>query len=166
MGVVTAELFGLDERDTMLTSQPHSYIDPQWNVVAALRSGAHLVLLDGFHPTSFMRDVARFGVTVFYCLGVMPTLLMKQPSAEHDRTRWSGFLLAIPVDLHVAIEERWGAPWSEVFGMTETGANIGVSPADHDRAVGTACLGRASRTTRRQSSTRLADRSHRARLAS
>ena len=69
----------------MLTSQPHSYVDPQWNVVAALRTGAHLVLLDGFHPTTFMRDVARFGVTVFYCLGVMPTLLMKQPPADHDR---------------------------------------------------------------------------------
>ena len=51
----------------------------------ALRSGAHLVLLDGFHPTTFMKDVARFGVTVFYCLGVMPTLLMKQPPADHDR---------------------------------------------------------------------------------
>ena len=48
-------------------------------------------------------------------------------------------------------------PWYEVFGMTETGANIGVSPADHDRAVGTGCLGpRARGTTRRRSSTRTA----------
>ena len=144
MGIVTSELFGLSERDTMLTSQPHSYVDPQWNVVAALRSGTHLVLLDGFHPTTFMRDVARLGVTVFYCLGVMPTLLMKQPPAEHDTNAVERvFCSAIPADQHAAIEERWGAPWSEVFGMTETGANLGVSPADHDRAVGTACLGRA-----------------------
>jgi carnitine-CoA ligase len=144
MGAVTSELFGLTERDTMLTSQPHSYVDPQWNVVAALRSGAHLVLLDGFHPTTFMKDVARFGVTVFYCLGVMPTLLMKQPPADHDHNSVERvFCSAIPVDQHAAIEERWGAPWSEVFGMTETGANLAVSPPDHDRAVGLGCLGRA-----------------------
>lgn len=144
MGAVTGALFGLTERDTMLTSQPHSYIDPQWNVVATLRAGAHLVLLDGFHPTTFMKDVARFGVTVFYCLGVMPTLLMKQPPAPHDSNAVERvFCSAIPVDQHAAIEDRWGAPWYEVFGMTETGANIAVSPGDHGRAVGTACLGRA-----------------------
>ena len=149
MGAVTSELFGLTERDTMLTSQPHSYVDPQWHVVAALRSGAHLVLLDGFHPTTFMKEVARFGVTVFYCLGVMPTLLMKQPPAQHDSNAVERvFCSAIPVDQHAAIEERWGAPWYEVFGMTETGANIGVSALDHDRAVGTACLGRALRAQR------------------
>jgi crotonobetaine/carnitine-CoA ligase len=144
MGAVMAELLGLTERDTMLTSQPHSYIDPQWNVVAALRSGTHLVLLDGFHPTTFMRDVAAFGVTVFYCLGVMPTLLMKQPPAEHDSNAVTRvFCSAIPVYQHAAIEERWGAPWYEVFGMTESGVNIAVTPADHEEAVGAACLGRA-----------------------
>jgi crotonobetaine/carnitine-CoA ligase len=144
MGHVLADLFELTEADTMLTSQPHSYIDPQWHVVAALRAGAHLVLLDGFHPSTFMRDVARFGVTVFYCLGVMPTLLMKQPPAAHDTNAVTRvFCSAIPLDRHAEIEERWDAPWYEVFGMTETGANLGVSPADHDRAVGTGCLGRA-----------------------
>ena len=109
MGAVTAGLFGLTERDTMLTSQPHSYVDPQWNVVAALRTGAHLVLLDGFHPTTFMRDVARFGVTVFYCLGVMPSLLMKQPPAAHDDNAVERvFCSAIPVDQHAAIEAALG----------------------------------------------------------
>ena len=144
MGAVMVELLALTEQDTILTSQPHSYIDPQWNVVAALRAGAHLVLLDGFHPTTFMRDVHRFGVTVFYCLGVMPTLLMKQPAAEHDTNAVTRvFCSAIPVDQHAAIEERWGAPWYEAFGMTESGVNIAVAPADHGEAVGTACLGRA-----------------------
>ena len=143
MGAATTEAFGLEERDTILTSQPFSYIDPQWNVVAALRSGAHLVLLDGFHPSTFMRDVARFEVTVFYCLGVMPTLLLKQPPADHDRNSLERvFCSAIPVDQHEAIEERWGAPWYEIFGMTESGVNIGVTADEHDRTIGTGCLGR------------------------
>ncbi len=144
MGAATSELFGLTERDTLLTSQPHSYIDPQWNVVAALRAGARLVLLDGFHPATFMQDVSRFGVTFFYCLGVMPLLLLKQPSTTLDLSALRRvFCSAIPPDRHAEIEQRWGAPWSEVFGMTETGVNIGVSAADHDRTVGTGSLGRA-----------------------
>ena len=32
--------------------------------------------------------------------------------------------------------------WFEAFGMTETGADIRVTPADHDELVGTGCLGR------------------------
>jgi carnitine-CoA ligase len=134
----------LTEADTLLTSQPHSYIDPQWQVIAALRSGAHLVLLDGFHPRSFMADVARFGVTVFYCLGVMPTLLLKQPPAAADRQHSlrGVFCSAIPVQHHARIEERWGVPWREAFGMTETGINLAVPAGEGAEAVGTACIGR------------------------
>jgi carnitine-CoA ligase len=145
MGAASVEIMGITADDTLLTSQPFSYIDPQWNVVAALRAGAHLVLLDGFHPSTFMRDVARFGVTVFYCLGVMPTLLLKQPPAPLDRENELGrvFCSAIPAERHAEIEERWGAPWSEAFGMTETGINLAVAPDDHDRFVGTGCLGSA-----------------------
>jgi crotonobetaine/carnitine-CoA ligase len=144
MGAASVEIMGITAADTILTSQPFSYIDPQWNVIAALQAGASLVLLDGFHPSTFMRDVARFGVTVFYCLGVMPTLLLKQPAAPHDRENslQRVFCSAIPAERHGEIEERWGAPWSEAFGMTETGINLAVAPRDHDRLVGTGCLGK------------------------
>jgi len=117
-------------------------MDPQWNVIAALRSGCHLVLLDGFHPSTFMRDVAGWKVTVFYCLGVMPTLLLKQPSGPWDiNTLQRVFCSAIPTAQHRAIEERWGAPWYELFGMTETGLNLAVLDDDHDELVGTGSLG-------------------------
>ena len=145
MGSTSAELMELTEADTLLTSQPFSYVDPQWITIATLRAGAHLVLLDGFHPTTFMADVARFGVTVFYCLGVMPTLLMKQPNQpsdrEHSLTRV--FCSAIPIEMHSAIEERWGVPWSEAFGMTETGMNTFVMAHEHDRCVASGSIGRA-----------------------
>jgi crotonobetaine/carnitine-CoA ligase len=144
MGATAVEIMGLTEDDILLTSQPHSYIDPQWNVIATLRAGAHLVLLEGFHPSKFMADVARFGATVFYCVGVMPTLLMKQPPtpADRDHSLTRVFCSAIPVDLHGAIEERWGVPWSEVFGMTETGINTVVAAADHDRCIGSGSIGK------------------------
>ncbi|MDQ4145598.1 MAG: AMP-binding protein [Actinomycetota bacterium] len=145
MGAASRRVMGLGGTDILLTSQPHSYIDPQWQVIAALRAGAQLVLLDGFHPTTFMRDVARFGVTIFYCLGVMPTLLLKQPAAPHDvahRLR-RVYCSAIPKERHAEIEQRWGVDWFELFGMTETGVNTAVAEPDHDRALGTGCIGTA-----------------------
>ena len=144
MAATAVETMSIGPEDILVTSQPHSYIDPQWNVIATLRAGAHLVLLDGFHPSTFMSDVARFGVTVFYCLGVMPTLLMKQPTdpSDRDHSLTRVFCSAIPPDSHAAIERRWGVPWSEAFGMTETGINLVVGPEDHDRCVGTGTIGR------------------------
>jgi crotonobetaine/carnitine-CoA ligase len=112
-------------------------------VIAALRAGCHLVLLDGFHPSAFMRAVAEWKVTVFYCLGVMPTLLLKQPPGPWDDNAVERvFCGAIPAAAHREIEQRWKASWYEVFGMTESGMNIAVAPQDHDALVGTRCLGR------------------------
>lgn len=144
LGQGAVDLLGLTGDDVLLTAQPFSYIDPQWNAVAALRAGAELVVLDGFHPSTFMRDVARFGVTVFYCLATMPVLLLRQPPAPHDRAHRLRRVScsAIPPDLHAELERRWGVPWNEVYGMTETGLTIGVLDDEHDELVGTGSLGR------------------------
>lgn len=144
IGQGAVDLLGLSGDDVLLTAQPFSYIDPLWNTVAALRVGAELVVLDGFHPSTFMRDVASFGVTVFYCLATMPVLLLRQPPAAHDRAHRLRRVScsAIPPDLHAELERRWGVPWHEVFGMTETGLNIAVLDDEHDELVGTGSLGR------------------------
>jgi crotonobetaine/carnitine-CoA ligase len=143
MGQAAADLLELTGDSVLLTAQPFSYIDPLWNTVAALRAGAELAVLDGFHPSTFMRDVARFGVTVFYCLATMPVLLLRQPEAPHDREHRLQRVScsAIPPQLHAELERRWGVPWSEVFGMTETGLNIAVLDDDHDALVGSGSLG-------------------------
>jgi crotonobetaine/carnitine-CoA ligase len=143
LGQSAAEVLRLEESSVLLTAQPFSYIDPLWNVVAALRAGAELVILDGFHPSSFMRSVADWGVTSFYCLAAMPVLLLKQPPDDHDcihRLSRVG-CSAIPPRLHTALEQRWGVPWYELFGMTETGLNLAVLDDDHDELVGTGSLG-------------------------
>jgi crotonobetaine/carnitine-CoA ligase len=142
-GMVTA-FPQLGEHDTMLTCQPFYYIDPQWNVLAGLRSGARLVVLDRFHPASFWAKVREYGVTYFYCLGLMPALLLRMPPSPLDRehTVRAVQCSAIPPALHRELEERWGVPWYEAFGMTETGADLRVDADDHDETVGTGCVGR------------------------
>jgi carnitine-CoA ligase len=147
LGQSAVEVLDLEQSSVLLSAQPFSYIDPLWNVVAALRAGAELVILDGFHPSTFMRSVADWRVTTFYCLAAMPVLLLKQPPAEHDRTHRLSHVAcsAIPPRLHAAIEQRWGVPWYELFGMTETGLNLAVLEDDHDELVGTGSLGSVMR---------------------
>lgn len=137
------DLCPLGPGDTMLTAQPFYYIDPQWNVMTALLSGARLVVLDGFHPSTLWRRIRDYEATFFYCLGAMPTLLLKMPPDPDDRKHNLKVVTAsaIPPSQHAALEERFGIPWLETFGMTETGADICVRMADHDALVGTGCLG-------------------------
>jgi crotonobetaine/carnitine-CoA ligase len=141
-GLIT-EFPYLTERDVMLTAQPFHYIDPQWNVAAGLMAGAELVILDGFHPSSFWAKVREHRVTYFYCLGAMPTLLLRMPPDPADRQHVVRAVQcsAIPLARHHELEQRWGVPWYEAFGMTETGADLRVTDRDHDELVGTGCLG-------------------------
>ncbi|MBZ5739855.1 AMP-binding protein [Nocardioides mangrovi] len=141
---LTEEFPRIGPDDVLLTAQPFFYLDPMWNVVTALMAGAHLVALDGFHPSTFWEQVRRHEVTYFYCLAAMPTLLLKMPTDERDRDHRVRAVQcsAIPPALHAELEERWGVPWFEAFGMTETGADLRVTPEDHDALVGSGCLGR------------------------
>jgi crotonobetaine/carnitine-CoA ligase len=134
----------LTHTDVMLTVQPFHYIDPQWNVVSALLAGAELVILDRFHPSTFWQQVRDYNVTYFYCLGLMPTLLLKMPpSADDGRSRVRAVQAsAIPAALHRTLEERWGVPWFEAYGMTETGADLYVDTCEHDELLGSGSLGR------------------------
>ncbi|MCK2239876.1 MULTISPECIES: AMP-binding protein [unclassified Crossiella] len=142
-GGLVRDFPAIDERDVLLTAQPFHYIDPQWNVVLGLLAGARLVVLDRFHPASFAERVRHHEVTWFYCLGLMPTLLLRQPASALDtahRVR-AVYASAIPLELHAELERRWGVPWFEAFGMTETGGDIRDSVAGHETRVGTGCLG-------------------------
>ncbi|WP_435747569.1 AMP-binding protein [Nocardioides sp. SYSU DS0663] len=143
-GSMLSEFPHLTRDDVLLTAQPFHYVDPQWNVAAALLAGAHLVVLDGFHPSTFWSRVRAHGVTYFYCLASMPALLLKMPADPGDRDHRVRAVQcsAIPPSLHRELEDRWGVGWYEAFGMTETGADIRVGAEEHDELVGTGCLGR------------------------
>ena len=137
----------LSAEDTMLTAQAFSYIDPQWNLVAALLAGAHLVVLDAFHPSTFWSKVREHEVTYFYCLAAMPTLMLKMHPDPLDRSHRVRVVQcsAIPPAHHEELEQRWGVKWYEAFGMTETGADLRVTDVDHDHLVGSGCVGAAAR---------------------
>ncbi|MER6849855.1 AMP-binding protein [Streptomyces flaveolus] len=149
LGWICAAATGLGTEDVLLTAQPFSYMDPQWNTALALTTGAPLVVLPRFSASTFMADVRRHRATFFYVLGSMPTLLLKQPPGPEDRDNDVRQVLCsgIPVGLHAQLEERWGAPWREIYGMTESGVDLFSPFADAD-AVGSGSLGRPVPTKR------------------
>jgi crotonobetaine/carnitine-CoA ligase len=73
----------------------------------------------------------------------MPGLLLRMPPDAEDRQHRVRLVQcsAIPPARQAELEERWGVPWYEAFGMTETGADLRVTDTDHDELVGTGCLG-------------------------
>ncbi|MGV9864580.1 class I adenylate-forming enzyme family protein [Rhodococcus koreensis] len=142
LGWVCASAAGLGADDVALTSQPFSYMDPQWNTSLCLTIGAPLVVLPRFSASGFMADVRRHRATFCYVLGSMPTLLFKQEPSPQDRDNDLRLVLcsAIPVALHAELEQRWGAPWREIFGMTESGVDL-VSLPERTADVGSGRLG-------------------------
>jgi crotonobetaine/carnitine-CoA ligase len=134
----------LSETDVLLTAQPFYYMDPQWNLTGAFQVGATLVVLDRFHPSTFWSKVREYHVSFFYCLGMMPAAMYAMPPSGLDREHEVRAIScsAIPTRLHAALEQRWGVPWYEAFGMTETGGDLRIQPRDHDDTIGKACIGR------------------------
>lgn len=144
LGERAAALFGLGRGDVNFTAQAFHYLDPQWNLVACLIAGAPLVIAPRFSASAFWATVKAEGVTVFYCVGAMPAMLFNQPEnpeAERGHAVRLVYCSGLAPALHARVEARWGAPWREVFGMTETGVDIAVD-ADDGGSVGTGTIGR------------------------
>lgn len=134
----------LTPEDRVLTAQPFSYADPQWNVIAALQSGASLTILEKFSPSRFWQQVCESQTTFFYCLGAMPSLMLQVPPSSFERDHKVRQVLCsgIPRDRHKELESRFACPWFEAFGTTETGGDLIVGPEEHDAALGTGAIGK------------------------
>ncbi len=132
----------LTDEDCLLTAQPFYYMDPQWNLVACLMSGARLILMKKFSPTRFWENLIKYKVT--WCNAIMANLLHKT-MPEDIKSKHNLRLMActvIPTTLHQELEEMTGVPWRANFGMTETGCDLLV-PLEAEHMVGTGCIGRA-----------------------
>ena len=74
----------------------------------------------------------------------MPLYLLnleENPELERNHKVTSISVGGIPPQLHAEMERRWGVPVREGFGMTETGADMGV-PLDDRESVGSGAMGK------------------------
>jgi acyl-CoA synthetase (AMP-forming)/AMP-acid ligase II len=128
--------------DVVLTAQAYSYLDPQWMTVMCLVAGVPLVVLPRFSASRFWSSVREHEASFLYLIGSMPLLLLKQPAHPADRDHRVRLVLCsgIVPELHAELEQRWGVPWREAYGMTETGVDLVVTAADTG-SVGTGAVG-------------------------
>ncbi|GAA3527522.1 ATP-dependent acyl-CoA ligase [Nonomuraea rosea] len=141
---IAADQVRLRDDDVMLIAQPYSYMDPQWATLLCLLGGIPLVVLPRFSASGFWASVREHGATLTYVLGTMPLLMHKQPPHPQDRDNRMRLVLCsgIQPDLHRTFEERWGAPWRELYGSTESGPDLVVA-ADAEDTVSTGAMGLA-----------------------
>lgn len=91
--------------------------------VAMILSAGCMIFPDRFHPTSYWREVVETDATIVHHLGIIPPLLLKQPPAPEERMHRIKFSGGAGVDpeQHPLLEERFGFPFVEFFGMSEVG---------------------------------------------
>jgi acyl-CoA synthetase (AMP-forming)/AMP-acid ligase II len=111
-------------RERFLNPLPLFHMNAQAvTATCAMLTAGCLAQPERFSPTRWWKDVEGSKATVIHYLGVMPPLLLNQPSVPEERQHRIKFGLGAGVEpeLHAAFEERFGFPLVEVWGMTETG---------------------------------------------
>lgn len=135
-------------RERLITPLPTFHVNAMGNsFMGMLAAGGAQVIVDRFHPRSWLAMARETEATCFHYLGVMPAMLMALPASEDDRRHTLRFGLgggAHP-EHHRAFENRFGVPLLEGWTMTETGGALLLCAVDEPRHIGTRCLGRPDR---------------------
>lgn len=138
------DLYGMSPKDRLLCCLQFFYGDPPWQLLASLQAGTTLVVMRRFSVSRFWDVVRERGVTQIFGLASIPSLLLKapvDPESDRDHGVRFGLQIGVPKDLHAEMTERWGFPWMEGYGLTETGLVVGMPPSEAERMVGSGSIG-------------------------
>ncbi len=136
-GVHSAELLGLRQGETLLTTLPLFHTNALNAFFQALLTGSTLVVERRFSASAFAQSLLRHQATVTYVLGAMVPILLAREHTPHDRAHRVRIALApgVPAQFHQAFTERFGMQLLEGYGSTETNFVIGAVMAE--QRVGT-----------------------------
>jgi fatty-acyl-CoA synthase len=141
-----ATLLAFSDRDTMTHGLPLFHVAGTiYAGLSAFMSGVSLLVLS---PTglrnpemirNFWRIIEQYGVTVSAGVPTVLTALLGVPLDGADISSVRLFLsgaAAAPSSLIKQFEDKTGLQVHEIFGMTEAGGLISVSPAASERVIG------------------------------
>jgi crotonobetaine/carnitine-CoA ligase len=136
-------LYGMGPNDRVLCCLQFFYNDPPWLFLASLRAGTPMVAMRRFSVSRFWKVVVENEVTRLFALASIPALLLKADAGANERRHKVDFALhiGIPAQLHGAFVERWGFPWVEGYGLTESGLVIAMPLEYADRMTGSGSIG-------------------------
>jgi crotonobetaine/carnitine-CoA ligase len=131
-------------RERMLSCLHFCYADPTLLMLDMLATGGTLVTMRSFSVSRFWPVVRTLDVTITFTIETIPVWLLKQPPSEADHDHHVKYAIhsAIPPEMHATLEERFGFPWYEDYGMMESNVIALMRPADAPRMVGTGSVGR------------------------
>lgn len=136
-GEEMAKVRGVTTDDNLYTCLPLFHGNAKFlTIMPALVTGARSSLGLRFSASQFWAEVKALGATQFNYLGVMISVLFKQPRSEADRAHslklgWGAGAMR---DMLPAFEERFGVFLMEGYGLTEGG--IPLSNTRNERRVG------------------------------
>ena len=136
-------LYGMGPEDRLLCCLQFFYNDPPWQFLVSLHAGTSLVVMRRFSVSRFWRVATEHQVTRLFALASIPALLLKGEPAPEERAHQVDFALhiGIPAQLHADFVERWGFPWIEGYGLTETGLVVGMPLEYADEMTGSGSIG-------------------------
>jgi carnitine-CoA ligase len=135
---------GLTSDDRILCCLKFFYNDPSWQLLTSLQAGAALVVMRKFSVSRYWDVVNDNDVTQLFTIGSIPALLLSAAPSPREREHKVRFGVQVAVDatLHREMTDRWGIPWMDAYGLTETGGLIGMPPEDAERMTGSGAMGR------------------------
>jgi carnitine-CoA ligase len=122
-----AEFCGWTASDTLYTAFPLFHVNAKYtSVVAAMQTGAKLVIDERFSASRFWERMRSERVTSFNAMGAMISMIYAQPPRENDRDHnvLRTYAAATPTALWEPFERRFGVQVLEHYGMTEIGIAI------------------------------------------
>jgi acyl-CoA synthetase (AMP-forming)/AMP-acid ligase II/acyl carrier protein len=133
--VYIAESLGLTEQDKCLNVMPLFHIHGLIGaVITSLVSGGSVVCTPGFNEESMMKWLFEYHPTWYTSVPTIHQYVLKQAVLHKDRARMSGLKFirsssaSLPPTVREGLEEVFGVPVVEAYGMTEASHQISTNP--------------------------------------
>jgi carnitine-CoA ligase len=136
-------LYDFTSSDRLLCCLQFFYNDPPWQLLLSLTAGTSLVVMRRFSVSRYWDAVRDNDVTVLFGIAATASLLLKAPPDERDRDHQARLAIhvGIPAQIHAELVKRWGMPWVEAYGLTETGLIVSMPTGYADEMTGSGSIG-------------------------
>lgn len=129
----------MQKGDRIYACLPLFHINSQaYSTMGAIGAEGALVLAPRFSASRFWPDVRRHRVNVFNYIGAMTVILSKSAPSPEDRehdVRVAYGVPALPSEVRLQVEARFGLACVSGFGMSETTFGL-LEPIDGERVAG------------------------------
>ena len=127
------EHYSLTPKDVSLCVMPLFHVHGLVaSTLSTLQSGGTVAVPNKFNPLSFWRTVADSGATWYSAVPTIHNLLLsraKEPPAGREGLRFiRSCSAALPPEMMAKMEELFGAPVLEAYGMTEASHQMSSNP--------------------------------------